>query len=250
VASGPYLSIVLAEMEASLRATRKFDVLTRQEGALKELREEQEFAKSGLAKGNAAREGELENADYLVIPVIQEFQFAREARPVPNIAAKYFVTDKGVLQVSAQVLDTSSGQIKATLRLRSSFTSDPRILNSADGVPATAEFTKMAQAVAAQVADQLIETVFPMRILRVVENQVWINRGSDGGLKEGDLLTVYKSGGELVDPYTKEVLGSAEIAVGDVKVTVVNPKVTTAEVMGLRAKEPIEPGFIVRRTKR
>ena len=51
------LSTILAEMEASLFAVRKFDVLTRDKEELKALRDEQKFAKSYLSKGNAAEEG-------------------------------------------------------------------------------------------------------------------------------------------------------------------------------------------------
>jgi hypothetical protein len=75
-----YISILLAEMEASLRATRKFEVLTRQMETLEDIREEQRFAKTPLAKRNAAREGALENANYLVVPVIQDFQFFSDIR--------------------------------------------------------------------------------------------------------------------------------------------------------------------------
>jgi hypothetical protein len=249
VADGPYLPILLEEMEASLRATRKFELLTRQAGHLKEVREEQRFAKSEASKGNAAQEGQLEAAHYLVIPVVQEFQFRREGKPVPNIPNKYMVTDKGVLRVSAQVIDTARGQIKSTLRLRGSFASDSRVANTSEGAPSTDDFTKMAQAVAAQMADQLIDAVFPMQVLRVVDTQVWINRGEDGGLSKGDVLTVYKPGAELIDPYTKERLGSTEIAIGEIAVRLVNPKFTTAEVVTTSLKEPIKPGFIVRRAK-
>jgi hypothetical protein len=248
--SGPYLSILLAEMESSLRAARKFELVTRQESVLKELREEQRFAKSGLAKGDAAREGEFENAHYFVIPVVQDLRLFCDAKPVPNIDGKYQVTDKGVLQVSAQLLDTSTGQIKSTFRLQSSFSTEPRIANRPDGTPSTGAFTQLAGSVAAQMAEQLIEAVFPMVVLQITGDQVWINRGADGGLNRGDVLKVYKPGEPLVDPYTKEMLGSAETPVADIAVSTVNPKFTTAELVAGTAKEAIRPGFILRRQSR
>jgi hypothetical protein len=99
-------------------------------------------------------------------------------------------------------------------------------------------------------ADQLIDAVFPMTVLQVAGSQIWINRGADGGLKRGDVLTVYKPGPALIDPYTKEVLGSAEMAVADVSVRTVDPKFTTAEIVAGTGKEPIEAGFILRRQNR
>jgi len=80
------LSTILAEMESALLAVRKFDVLTREKEELKELRKEQKAAKSELFKGNAAREGLLEAANYLVFPTVQDFKFYRSTKPVPNIS--------------------------------------------------------------------------------------------------------------------------------------------------------------------
>lgn len=249
-APAQYVSILLAEMEASLRATRKFDVLTRQTDTLEDIREEQRFGKTPLARGNAAQEGALENAHYLVVPTIQEFLFVTSTQPVPNIASKYTATDKGVVQISAQVVDTTSGQIKTTFKLRSGYAGQPRVVNAAGGVPGTGDFTeRIAQPVAAQMVEQLIDAVFPMLVLQVVGNQVFINRGEDGGLRPDDVLVVYKPGEQLIDPYTKEVLGSTEVAVAKVKVSRVNPKFTIAEVLPASVTAPIAREFIVRRSK-
>lgn len=240
------LSILVSEMEASIRATRKFEVLTRQKRVLKIIRKEQQFAKSNLAKGNAASEGELENANYLVIPLVQDFKFYRSTKPIPNISGKYLVKDSGLLQINTQVVDTSSGQIKATFYLKSGFSTKPRVANRSGGTPSTVYFTRMAKKVSAQLANQLIDTVFPMLILAVNGKQVWINRGSDGGIKNGEVLKIYKPGEELIDPYTHEKLGSAEAYVGKVKVVTVNPKFTIAKIISAN-NETIMPGFIVRR---
>jgi hypothetical protein len=98
-------------------------------------------------------------------------------------------------------------------------------------------------------AEQLVDTVFPMRILQIVGSQVFINRGEDGGLKPGDVLIVYKPGPPLIDPYTKEVLGPAEVAIGEIKVSRVSPKFTAADIIETTMKEPIAKNFIVRRSK-
>ena len=219
-------STILAEMEAALFAVRKFDVLTREKEELKALREEQEFAKSGLSKGNAAEEGLLEAANYIVFPTVQDFKFYRSTTPVPNIANKYVRRDSGMLQIHAQVLDTESGQIKGNFYLKSTFATKDQVVNTKGGHPSSVHFTRMAKDVAAQMADQLVDTVFPMLVLNAEGELVWINRGADGGLKEGHLLNIYRPGKQLIDPYTNEVLGSAEQFIGKVKVVRVNPKFT------------------------
>lgn len=241
------LQIILAEMEASIKATRKFEVLTRQRAALSAVREEQEFAKSDFAKGDAAREGLLENANYLIIPTVQDFKFYRSIKPVPNISNKYLRHDSGILEINAQVLDTESGRIKTTFYLKSSFRTKDEVVNNEHGAPSSVHFSNMAKKVAAQMADQLVDAVFPMLVINVDGNQVWINRGKDGGLKSGEILNIYKPGKELVDPYTGEKLGSAEKFIGKIKVVRVNPKFTIAKSITEGLMKAMDVGCIIRK---
>lgn len=241
------LTTLLAEMEASLQATRKFEVLSREKSSLLAVREEQKFAKSDLTKGNAAREGALENADYLIIPTVQGFVFSRSVSSVPNLADKYIQKDSGRLEINAQVLDTSTGAIKTTFYMKADFATEGKVVNSSGGQPSSVYFTNMAKKVSAQMADQLVDTVFPMRVLNSQNKQVWINRGDDGGLKTGDTLNVYRPGAELIDPDTGEKLGSAETLLTKVKVVRVNPKFTIAEISGKDPNEPIQKGDILRK---
>ena len=238
---------ILAEMETSLTATRKFEVLTRQKSKLEAIRDEQKFAKSDFAKGNAAEEGKIENANYLIIPTIQDFKFYRSSKPVPNISNKYIRKDSGMIEVNAQVIDTESGQVKTTFYLKSSFATKDAVVNTKGGVPSSVHFTRMAKKVASQMADQLVDTVFPMLVLNTEGEHVWINRGKDGGLKVGEILKVYKPGKELIDPYTKKKLGTAESFIGKVKVVRVNPKFTIATIITKGLKESVDVGYIVRK---
>lgn len=238
---------LLSEMEASIQAARKFEVLSRNKANLSAVRKEQKFAKSDLAKGNAAQEGSLVNADFLIIPTVQSFVFYRSAKPVPNLAGKYVRRDSGRLEINAQVLDTGTGAIKTTFYMKSSFATKDQVVNGKGGAPSGAHFTAMAKKVSAQMADQLIDTVFPMRVLNSKNGQVWINRGGDGGLKKGDTLNVYRPGEALIDPDTGENLGSAEALVTKVKVARVNPKFTIAEIIGKGANGPVQKGDILRK---
>jgi len=241
------LSTILAEMERSLQQTRKFEVLSRQGDVLDDIREEQQFAASDLAKGNAADSGGIENANYLVLPTVQDFKFYRSSTPVPNLDSKWFRTDSGLLEIQAQIIDTTTGGIKTTFYLKSNFATGRQVVNSKGGAPSSQQFTNMAKKISSQMADQLVDAVFPMKVLSTKGNQVWINRGQDGGLKEGDELKVFRPGEQLVDPDTGEVLGSAEEMIGTIKVVRVNPKFTIAEsTAGKDGGLAVEKGDIVR----
>ena len=239
------LSTILDEMEASIQKTRKFELLSRKEAVLKSIRREQKFAKSELTAGDAAPEGQIKNANFQIIPVVQDFKFYRSSKAVPNLAGKYFRTDSGLLELNAQVIDVATGAVKTTFYMKDRFGTKRRVVNSKGGAPSSTYFTKMAKAVSAQMADQLVDAVFPMKVLNVQGNQMWINRGTDGGLSNGDVLKVFRPGVALIDPDTGESLGSAETEIGKVKVKRVNPKFTI--VVGVDLSEPAMKGDIVRK---
>ncbi len=238
-----------AELESSFRATRKLRVLSRDKEVLADIREEQQFAESDLAKGDAASSGELRNANYLILPKVQDFKFYRSAKALPNFDSKYRRQDSGLLQLTAQMVNTTTGQVETTFDLSARFATKSQIVNTKSGSPNSTHFTKMAKDVSAQLADQFVAAVFPMKVVkRTRAKQVIINRGKDGGMKMGEVLDVFFAGEELIDPDTGESLGSGEEFVGKVKVVRINPKVTYAKIVEEDAENaPIGVGDILRR---
>ncbi|MEK9673724.1 MAG: hypothetical protein VW268_14675, partial [Rhodospirillaceae bacterium] len=222
------LDVLTTEMERALQGTRKFSVLTRDDKKMAALLKEQDFAGSKVSSGNAAKSGLMNAANLLILPTVQDFIFHRDAKPVPNFQGKYTRVDSGRLKVTAQVIDTQTGEIKTTFDLAGSFTTGQEVVNFKSGSPSPVNFERMAKDVSGKMADQLVDRVFPMKVMAVQNNQVFINRGKDGGLKIGDALTVFRPGVALRDPYTGEMLGSAEVEIGAIRVVRVNPKFTIA----------------------
>jgi hypothetical protein len=241
------LGLLTADLEAAIRATRKFDVVSRQKDILKDIRAEQGLAESDAFAGDAASSGELANVNYLIIPTVQQFNFYRSAKPVPNLEGKFRITDAGKIQISAQLVDTTSGQVLTTFDMSGSFRLKTQLANSKSGSPSSSQFGGLSKGVAAQMADQLVDSVFPMKVISTKGREVWINRGQDGGLNVGDTLVIFSPGESLIDPDTGENLGSAESEVGTIKVTRVNPKFTIAEIKTIDSNTPVEKGFIVRK---
>jgi len=250
-----YLNIerLWAELEASFRATRKLRVLSRDQEVIADIREEQQFAQSDLAKGDAAATGELSNANYLILPKVQDFKFYRSVKPLPNFDSKYTRQDSGLLQLTAQMVNTTTGQVETNFDLSAKFATSSQIVNTKAGAPDSTHFTAMAKDVAAQLADQFVAAVFPMKVVqRTRANQIIINRGADGGIAMGEVLEVFFAGEELIDPDTGKSLGSSEEYVGKVEVVRINPKVTYAKIVEeLDAQiSPIGVGDIVRRPQK
>ena len=124
------LNQIRTEMESSFRATRKFRVLSRDKSTLKAILDEQNFAQSDLAKGDAANKGVLSNANYLIIPTVTDFKFYRSHKALPNFDSKFKRKDSGLLLVNAQMLDSSTGQIVTTFSLKATFATKKRIVNT------------------------------------------------------------------------------------------------------------------------
>lgn len=245
----PYLNLgkLLAEMEASFLATRKFGVVSRDKEAMGAVREEQKFAGSDLSENTGAQEGKMKNADYLILPEVHRFAFYTKTHKVPNLTSKYFRTDHGTLELNAQVIDTETGQITTTFFLKDSFSTKEIMVNKKGGVPNRKHFTDLAKGISAQMADQFLDLVFPVEIISLKGTKVYLNRGKDGGFKVGDMLKVFYKGEELIDPHTGEQLGSAEEYIGMIKVARVNPKFTIATVVQDKMEGDISVGCIVRK---
>ncbi len=236
-----------AEMEASFLSARKFDVVTRNKESLGVILDEQQFAKSEYSAGDAAESGKLQNADFLIRPEVHIFSFYASTHKVPHLQSKYFRSDHGVLEINAEVLDTKTGQVKTTFALKSSFGTKERMVNHKGGVPSPIYFTRLAKDVSAQMVDQFLDLVFPVKILKVKNMRVYLNRGKDGGFKKGMVLKVFNPGEELIDPDTGENIGSAEEYVGKIELTRVNPKFSVAKILPKTREGDITVGCIVRK---
>ncbi len=236
-----------AEMEASFLAARKFEVVTRNKESLGVILDEQQFAKSDYSAGDAAESGKLQNANFLIRPEVHIFSFYASTHKVPHLQSKYFRSDHGVLEINAVVLDTKTGQVKTTFALKSAFGTKERMVNHKGGVPSPVYFTKLAKGVSAQMVDQFLDLVFPVKIIKVKNLQVYLNRGKDGGFKKEQVLKVFAPGEELIDPDTGENIGSAEEYVGKIEITRVNPKFTVAKILPKTREGDITVGCIVRK---
>ena len=242
-----HLDMIVSQLEKSIQSSRKFAVITRDKSNMTALLTEQAFSQSAASSGNAAKSGMMDATNYLVMPLIKDFVFYRKSTPVPNIDSKYSRKDSGRLKVEIQIQSTTTGEIKAIFDLVSSFAIKAKVVNKKGGAPNPIHYETMVKKIAASAADQIIDTVFPMKVISVDGQSIFINRGKDGGLKKGDKLILFSPGAAMIDPDTGENLGSAEREVGEIVVSRINPKFTIAKISNLDAEEFVEIGYIVRR---
>jgi hypothetical protein len=102
----------------------------------------------------------------------------------------------------------------------------------------------VARDMAQKIANHFADVIFPVKVLVRRDKELTLNRGEGGGVAVGDTFNAFALGQELIDPDTKESLGREEVKVGTVKITQVNPKTSTAEILD---DTGIDKGAILRK---
>jgi hypothetical protein len=207
------------EIELSILTAQKFQMVTRMRSDLDYMREQHVIAKSSLVFANTGSTRKIEKADYLILPVVRNMELRTGAKGT-NPANKM-----AILGVSAKIIEVTSGSIIVSYYLKS-------IVAIKGDYPTPLEFNQLAKGIAHDLVDQVIESVFPMKVINRHQNDsiVVINRGNDGGLRVGEILNAFFRGETLVDPDTRKDLGHVENFVGKVRVTRVNPSISYGEI--------------------
>lgn len=238
-------SSLIADIENAIRNGRKFELLTRRGSALEAIRKEQEFAASEFAAGDAAASGNIANAQSLVQVEVLQFSFGRSSVKVPNLQNKFKVSDHCSIELSVQIIDTERGVVTGSFPIKASSSTGQSVANGV-GAANRSILDSTLEKAAGSLANMLSDTIFPIMVIAVKDQDIWINRGNDSGMKVGEVFEVFEPGESLIDPVTGEDLGSTETHVANVKVTRINPK---ASIVQMVKGDPavVSTGYILRR---
>jgi TolB-like protein len=90
---------------------------------------------------------------------------------------------------------------------------------------------QMLELGAKQIIHKAMENIYPIRVVEMQHNgDVVLNQGGVT-LKQGEIFDVYRLGEKIIDPYTKESLGSSELWVASVEISRVIPKMSYAKII-------------------
>jgi curli biogenesis system outer membrane secretion channel CsgG len=217
-----------------INATRKFDVVGRND--LNDILNEQDLGASGNVDAKtAAKAGKLTGATFLLVTTVDDFQDYVET-------ATFAGTDRSAtkrvfrLSVVGKLYDSSTGKLIESANLQTGNDafkdiSENRSYSVKDGNLTDEMMVAVARDLAQKIANHFADVIFPAKVLVRRDKEVTINRGEGGGVAVGDTFNAFALGQELIDPDTKESLGREEVRVGKVKITQVNPKTSTAEIL-------------------
>ena len=232
-----------------VNATRKFDVVGRSD--LCDILKEQDLGASGNVDAKtAAQAGKLTGAKYLLVTTVDDFQDYVETATFEGTGRS---STKRVFRVSVvgKIYDSSTGKLLESVNLQTgndAFKSieENRSYSVKDGNLTDEMMVAVARDLAEKIANRVADVIFPAKILVKRDKEVTINRGEGGGVAVGNTFNVYALGEELVDPDTKESLGREEVKVGKVKITQVNPKTSTADIL---EDTGIDKGAVLRKAQ-
>jgi curli biogenesis system outer membrane secretion channel CsgG len=247
----PSLNRIVESLDSQLidriNATRKFDVVGRSD--LSDIIKEQDLGASGNVDAKtAAKAGKLTGAKYLLVTTVDDFQdyvekatFEGTGRSATKRVFRFSVVGK--------IYDSSTGKLLESANFQTGNDAfkqiqEERNYSVKDGELSDEMMVAVSRDMAQRIANHVADVIFPAKVLIKRDNEVTINRGEGGGVAVGDTFNVFALGEELIDPDTKESLGREEAKVGKVKITQVNPKTSTAQIL---EDTGIDKGAILRK---
>ena len=215
-----------------VQSTRKFEVIARSDLA--------SILKDADVTGGAFK---VNGVDYLLVTSIDDFQDFEETA---TFAALGKTATRRVVRFSAvgKIYESETGKlIESTNFQISTRDSNENIDSAKNGELSDALLLDITRGMADKIANRVADVIFPAKIISRIDKQVTLNRGDGTGIAIGQLWQVFALGEELVDPDTGVSLGREELPVGKIRVTRVNPKTATADIV---EDASIDKGAIVR----
>ena len=237
------------QLSDALIKSKKFIVLNRKD--LDVVMAEQDLAASNrFAKSNTAKIGKLVPAQILIKGQITEFEENTSGGGQGlSIHGFSFGGNKSSAHVAViiQLVDSTTGEILDSERVEGQAkVGGFSIGYSGSFSIGTSSFEKTPLGKAVQmtidravkhISDKLKDLPWKGKVSLIKNNVIYVNSGSNAGLKTGDVFSVYREGEAIVDPDTGMELGKESEKIADIKITSVQDKFSKATADGRVTKE-------------
>ena len=232
-------------MTTALFNSSRFELIERK--ALGRVFAEQDLgATDRVAQESAARLGQVQGADYLILAAVNEWtpkksrRGAAGALPGP-LGAVAGGKSKAEVAMSFRIVDAASAQVLFATTERATAGSWAIGLAGLGPISGLAGMEKKSPVNYAlmscinkgvyKLAMWLSERPWRGSIAALDGDQLYINAGSDRGIHRGMMLSVVHKGKEITDPETGLVLGSRTEVIGTAKITSVDEKLSVATII-------------------
>lgn len=222
-----------AMLETALANTNKFELIER--SRIGDIISEQALSAGGITEGSG-QIGGISGVDYLVYGSITKLGVESNEF---NLGDYKSASQDGVMSVDLRVVDVTTGSIKIseTVEVESSVSSAINIDGRSIGGDEADPLSSVQRVAAVQIAGKIALNIFPIKVINVKDNMVYLNYGSSilskcsWSSSESCYLKIVELGEGFVDPDTGEVLGAEEEYVGAVEITEPKSKFTIAKIL-------------------
>ncbi len=219
---------LMDQFNNSIQATRKFQVVVRSD--LNDLITDDDKARA--LNPDKQKGFNLAETKYLTVLTVDDYddQTQRLDQKLSNTT----LTKRTIrLSLITKVYETASGKLLESTSKSISSTEAQQTFNEAstDAEITDALIRTVVKDSADWAATQVVDVIFPVKIITKNDKSVTVNRGEGSGMVVDQVWRVFAVGKELIDPDTKEVLGKEEAEIGKVRVTDVLPKFSKASIV-------------------
>ncbi len=216
-----------------LAKSRKFNMLSRTQ--IDKVMDENRLTESEWAlPGQIEMMAKLLVADYLVTGVINRLETAAVSQNI-TITGETRPRLVTTFKIQFQILQSSTGKIVLADQVINKLRSDEvrRDIPALERRYWTAADYKdlLFTRTATEVGNAILAGIYPIKVNKVSNNEVILNRGSGAGIEVGQYYLVLKQGEAITDVDTGELLGGAEIQVGMIEVMSVARKLSKAKII-------------------
>lgn len=216
-------------LNAYLVQSRRFAVVDRAQDQTYE-REMAVLASGDAPLAERARMGQVLGADYVLVGSVRPA--ASHTDRVIGLTGERIQSSSYTASIDYNVIEIATRQIK--------WGGSARIASGAG-------FGPILDQLAARIGDEVTEAIYPMRLIRFSDPAALIINQGGITLRPGLRLRAAMQGEEMIDPYTKESLGSTEENIGVVEITRVESKMSYAKLVSGRLPAQSDAVVVLRR---
>lgn len=187
--------------------------------------------------------GKRLGADYIIVGSIEDFSAGSTTKTVELTGHKNTYREANIA-IDYRVLSVETSRIEASSSIRIKL-DNAQFTKLAERFPGTRLDEAFCELAAEQMAAGIVDAVFPVRIVKITENEVYLNEG-DARIEVNDTFTVMTQGEALVDPESGQKLGNVEKAAAVIRVTRVEAKFAVAQIIEGTAAG-LTPGALCRK---
>ncbi len=219
---------LMEQFNNSIQATRKFQVVVRSD--LNDLITDDDKARA--LNPDKQKGFNLAETKYLTVLTVDDYDDQTQ-RLDQKLSNTTLIKRTIRLSLITKVYETASGKLLESTSKSISSTEAQQRFNEAstDAEITDALIRKVVKDAADWAATQIVDVIFPVKIITKNDKSVTVNRGEGSGMVVDQVWRVFAVGKELIDPDTKEVLGKEEVEIGKVRVTDVLPKFSKASIL-------------------